>query len=406
MMAKKFLSSLIPGGLFFLTALVLMKGRVLVPWLPGTVQIAPGLIVAAAILLGLRFNRSRLVFAILMLAIADRSIIYFAQPGTATAKLIYNSIAILLPLNIAMLPIVKERGIITPRGLFRMSLIMLQPLAISAICLYRLSEFNAYLNHPIFRARFVERLPTAGLPPPVAAAMLLSLILIVYGLARRKGPLERGLAWAWVIVCYTLITRSTPPVSTFFFCTAGLLLIVSVIEASYVMAFRDELTGLPARRSLNEFIVRVGNHYSLAMVDIDFFKKVNDKHGHDVGDQVLAMVASKLAKTGGGGKAFRYGGEEFTLVFPAKTVDEAIPYLEELRSEIESSPFTIRSRSRPRKKPRKLTPGKATGKRLSVTVSMGVAERGGQHGKPRDVLKAADKALYRAKKGGRNRVCT
>jgi len=404
--SKKFLSFFIPGGLFLLTAAALMRGRLLVPWLPEIVQIAPGAILASGILLGWRFNRSRLVFAVLMLAIADRSLLYFGQGGTASAKFIYNCVIVLLPLNLAVLSLLKERGTFTARGMVRIFLIVAQPLAIALICHYRFLAFNTYLNYPVFKATILENLPAPGLPQSAVIALALSLFLLVYGLTRRRGPMERGFAWAWVTVCFTLVTRSTGPVSTFYFCTAGLLLIVSVIEASYVMAFRDDLTGLPARRSLNEFFIRMGNHYTLAMVDIDFFKKVNDNHGHDVGDQVLAMVASKLARVRGGGKAFRYGGEEFTLVFPGKSVEETMPYLEELRIGIESSPFVIRSRSRPRKKPKKSNPVKNPRKKLTVTVSMGAAERAGQHGKPHDVVKAADQALYRAKKGGRNRVCT
>lgn len=86
------------------------------------------------------------------------------------------------------------------------------------------------------------------------------------------------------------------------------------------MAYQDELTSLPGRRALKEYLLKLGSEYTIAMFDIDHFKKFNDTHGHDVGDQVLRMVASKLATVSGRGKSFRYGGEEFTLVFSEKSL--------------------------------------------------------------------------------------
>jgi len=131
-----------------------------------------------------------------------------------------------------------------------------------------------------------------------------------------------------------------------------------------------------------------------------------------VGDQVLRAVAARLGKAKGGGRAFRYGGEEFTIVFPGKGRDEAIPHLEALRAEIEESRFAVRRMGRPRKKP--ASPGKIrkpfakrkkkSPRRLSVTVSMGVADRTEKAATPEAVVKAADRALYRAKRAGRNRV--
>jgi hypothetical protein len=78
-----------------------------------------------------------------------------------------------------------------------------------------------------------------------------------------------------------------------------LMIAAAVAHEAYQMAFRDELTGLPGRRALNERMQRLGRNYVLAMSDVDHFKKFNDTHGHDVGDQVLRLVASKLSKIGG-----------------------------------------------------------------------------------------------------------
>ena len=119
-----------------------------------------------------------------------------------------------------------------------------------------------------------------------------------------------------------------------FLMAAGLLLIITVLQTTHHMAFRDELTGLPSRRDLNESMMKLGRCYTIAMLDVDHFKNFNDTYGHDLGDQVLKIVARKIAATGGSSKHYRYGGEEFTVLFPGKDMNQAIPHLEELRQEI------------------------------------------------------------------------
>jgi PleD family two-component response regulator len=172
------------------------------------------------------------------------------------------------------------------------------------------------------------------------------------------------------------------------------------------MAFNDELTGLPGRRALQEALAALGPRYVLAMVDVDHFKKFNDKHGHDIGDQVLKLVAARLDEVGGGGRAYRYGGEEFTVLFVDRDLEEAMPHLDELRAYIGGYPMAVRGDDRPREaeEVEKLRTDSEPMKTLSVTVSIGVAEPDVRLTTPAQVLKAADKALYRAKEAGRNRV--
>jgi PleD family two-component response regulator len=117
------------------------------------------------------------------------------------------------------------------------------------------------------------------------------------------------------------------------------------------------------------------------------------------------MIGSTLTRTEGGGRPFRYGGEEFAVLFPGKSVEEALPYLEDLREAIEASSFTLRGRDRPKLRPEK--PVRATGgrRRVEITVSIGVAEPDEGGLEPEDVIRAADQALYHAKRTGRNRIC-
>ena len=124
--------------------------------------------------------------------------------------------------------------------------------------------------------------------------------------------------------------------------TAGLILISSIIENSYFLAYHDELTTLPARRAFNDALLRLEAPYAVAVVDIDHFKKFNDTYGHDTGDQVLRLVAGKLAGVTGGGRAYRVGGEEFSILFPGKSAKDVMPHLDLLRTVIEVATFRVR----------------------------------------------------------------
>jgi PleD family two-component response regulator len=168
------------------------------------------------------------------------------------------------------------------------------------------------------------------------------------------------------------------------------------------MAFRDDLTGLPSRRALNERLMDSGRKYIIAMLDVDHFKNFNDTYGHDVGDQVLKMVAGKINGVKGGGKPFRYGGEEFTVIFPRRRLAEAIPHLEEVRKAIAAYQLVLRDSARPKKAVQgKNQRGSGSGETVSITISIGVAESG-DRSTPAEVLREADQALYRAKRKGRN----
>jgi len=190
------------------------------------------------------------------------------------------------------------------------------------------------------------------------------------------------------------------------FSALAVIYLFTILIDSYFLAYRDELTGLASRRALYNLVLSLGRKYSVAMLDIDHFKKFNDTYGHDVGDQVLKLVAAKMDRVSGGGKVFRYGGEEFTIVFPRKDTDSVIDHLEDVRESIEEYRIVLRDDKRKQNtKAKRNAANRSNKKTVSVTISIGVAER--QGGETFDqTMKQADEALYRAKKKGRNQVCT
>lgn len=406
MFVRTLVSFFVPCGLPLLAAAIFVYTGIVAQYLSAIMLIYPWAVFGGGILLAWRFNKSRLVFAILILALADRSLQFFADSSTASVRIddiVYNAVALLLPLNLAAFSLVKEKGILTIRGMLRLFLILLQPFCIVLICrTYPDLDITGYLGHSFV---VVPALAGISLTQPALLAFIAAFLFLTVRHILHRDAVSSAFFWTLVSVFIAMGFEKLRPLSPVFFATGGLVLAISVIETSYSMAYHDALTGLPGRRALKEATLKLDRQYTIAMIDIDHFKKFNDRYGHDVGDQVLCMVASKLARVTGGGKGFRYGGEEFTVIFPCSLLD-VIPHVERLRKTIEISKFFFREYNRPEKKPEKTTTIKGPKRSVSVTVSIGVAERDNRHNTPREVIKAADKALYRAKSSGRNKVST
>ena len=303
--------------------------------------------------------------------------------------------------NLALFSLLKERGIFTWHGLLRWAVILAQPLAVWLLLHNRQYYWLGVFDTPLISA---EWLTTLELQQPALLAMAIALAITLYQALRQRNAMENGLFWAVLLCGYAMLGAHGHDLRLGLLASAIVILVIAVIELSYTMAFRDELTGLPGRRALNQSLLKLGGRYTIAMLDVDHFKKFNDRFGHDVGDEVLKMVAAKMGRISGGGKPYRYGGEEFTAVFAGKSVDDALPYLEQLREAIATADFTVRSSKRPKHKPQ--TPTSRGNQRVRITISIGAAERVADARDPQAVLKAADKALYRAKKAGRNRVAS
>src|SRR6201996_3492814 len=168
------------------------------------------------------------------------------------------------------------------------------------------------------------------------------------------------------------------------------------VQLSLEMAITDQLTGLHNRRYMSRHLdtllgnaKRNGRPLAFVIMDIDFFKQVNDTHGHDIGDEVLKEFASRIAaNTRGIDLACRYGGEEFVVPMAGTSTSFATNIAERLRQSIETTPIRI-SRAPDA---------------LKITISIGIARCEGEGDTAEALLHRADQALYRAKRTGRNKV--
>jgi diguanylate cyclase (GGDEF)-like protein len=227
-------------------------------------------------------------------------------------------------------------------------------------------------------------------------------LLVLFKSLRQPNLLVSSLLTTLIIGNLYYNDQIALPLSIMFSLLVLHYIIVVVID-SYYLAYRDELTHLPSRRALNQYALSLGRKYCVAMLDIDHFKKFNDNYGHDIGDQVLKLVAAKLAEVKSGGRVFRYGGEEFTAIFPRKAAEEALDELEKLRKSVADYNIVIRHPIRKTKKSRQGSQSDSL-KTVNVTISIGVATRQVKNSFEQ-TLKQADQALYKAKKKGRNQVC-
>ena len=412
-------SLLLPGGLLLAAAAILQTG-----WLTLT---PPGLMflfyaaVTAGLLLAWRFHSSRVFFALLVLLLAQEAIAYFSAgrpPLSGPGRTAMEAVALLVPVNFVLLSLLRERGFGLSNTGPLFLLLFVQSTAVFAIC-------RAEPLSPSLPARLSHH-AAVTLPLPSYLLWILGAagaILLVRFLLTRK-PVESALLWSLFAFFLSLHLGAQARVPLAYSATAAFILAVSIIETSYLLAYHDELTTLPSRRALNDALLRVQPPYAIAMVDIDHFKQFNDQHGHDTGDQVLRLVASKLARVTGGGQSYRCGGEEFTVLFPGKEASEVLEHIEQLRRTIEAARFRPRGidrRQTPRGSDRRTVRPRGRAQAghavrrlaqvedpgaLSVTVSVGVAASTPGKPDPHQIMDAADKALYQAKAHGRNRVET
>jgi len=356
---------------------------------------------AAGIFLSWRFNRSRILFALVSLLLSYTFIT--AVTGTERAvdeSLVSLVIGTLLAFNFFWIVLIPERGVVSSMGRLAAFIFAVEAglvlLILSVPTLAPvLDEIRAYQTP--------NRIPETSLSLVTIVTVGITAAVILVRSIWAQSAIDAGLLAALLAATFGVNDIGISQAEALFFATAALVLQVTIIRDSHARVYTDELTRLPARRALDEQMMRLGKQYVIAMVDIDYFKRFNDEFGHDVGDQALRFVAKQLACTRGRAQVYRYGGEEFTLLFRGKTLEEVWAYIDQTRERIDKARFTIRAPGRPKNKPRS-PKGPGSRRTMSVTVSIGAAQRDAEHRYPEDVLKAADRQLYSAKQAGRNRT--
>ena len=317
------------------------------------------------------------------------------------SQLAYFLLVMLIPLNYIYNFLSRERGILNQYGIRRLVFLAAQLYAIAWLLEHPYPPIKEYFSYSYFDFKILK---ITDISQPLIAIIIITALIILFRLLKTSSILTSGILSSLISITTALHFYQQPQIATFFILLSGLLILSSITINAYSLAYLDELTNLPSRRALNQNISSLGKRYCIAMVDVDHFKKFNDKYGHDIGDQVLKKLASQLRQVRNG-KAFRYGGEEFTILFQNKNLHEAKLYCEELCKKVANSPFMLRNKKRPKMKQADLKKRKQLeAKPLSITISIGLAERTQQLAKAEEVIKQADKSLYKAKNNGRNQV--
>jgi diguanylate cyclase (GGDEF)-like protein len=339
--ARTWKAWLVPGGLLLALMATLVNSSLFQ-------QIAPslgfyyGAAFAAGLLLAWRFNSSRVLFSLVILLLAHRAVDFYGTAGpldagevhTGPGRMALTLVALLVPLNFIVFASMRERGLIIAGVAPQFGLLFLESVIFAVLC--RPENSPSSSDH------------AAGSPIPlwIVLSFLLAIVVFVRRFFQTRRPVEPGFVWATAAVFLWLRFAPVGKMSVAYVATAALILAASLIETSYVLAYHDELTGIRGRRAFNESLLSLDQQYAIAIVDIDHFKKFNDTYGHDVGDQVLCMVARRLSQVGGDGQAFRCGGEEFAIIFRNLSAQEGFAHLDALRQIIEQSAFHMRSSDR------------------------------------------------------------
>jgi len=397
----------VPALLIITAYFAMPHASALPPALVAKLPLAPYLMFAGAAALGILYDRHRMVLTSLALGIS-----YWILNGSVSenfridqqAQLLYCVVGLLLPINLAIIAAQKESKPFSIQGLIAFSVIACQ----ATIAFFLVSTYPELIRSTaLFEIIASSELNNSlQMPQMIFTCYLLATGYAIWTYLKKKSVFEGAFICTLIASGFFFHTGLEYPNAALYMTLAGFIPVAAIVQNAYFIAYMDELTDLPGRRALNEEMARLRGNYSIAMLDVDHFKKFNDTYGHDIGDQVLRMVGSKIRGIGGGGKPYRYGGEEFAILFPNKSTKTSFPHLSNLREKIDGTRMVLRNQSKTTNIKNKKKPQKQTipWQEVHVTISIGVAERSKSLIEATDVIKGADQALYHAKEKGRNRI--
>ncbi|MGR4998757.1 GGDEF domain-containing protein [Vibrio celticus] len=366
----------------------------------------PYILLSVAVLLCHTFRQGRMAMVSLTMLVAYLIIQVRLQTplNTGTTLLELSILAALVPVTCLLVYAFPDNGVNSKSMLlYAIVLILFMVWAQLIVSHFHAGGFKSWSEGLLFIVRDFSKLPFVLVLYSLCLLGLTAILVLVY-----NRSIDVVVYSAILLSCCTFIFFDVQYISSTMFSLSGTLIIVYVMSASHDMAFNDQLTNIPGRHALEVDMKHLGRKYSMAMVDIDHFKQFNDTYGHDIGDDVLKLVARILRETTGGAKAYRYGGEEFTIIFKGKHSEQVKEHLQALISEVQNYDMTIRnSHERPddhevgmKKRGKNGKPSEV----VNVTVSIGLSDSTTTR-HPEEVLKLADQALYKAKETGRNKLC-
>ena len=400
----------VPAAILFVALLIVVSGVTLPSTLSGLRAVLPWTLMLAGVAMALWYNRGRIFIAAasLLVGFTGYGIALTFGEASLAARAVFAALSIIVPLIVTAGMLLPERGVFHHFNYRWLMLGVAEIAVVSWIASAGRSAlsgmaWNTALDHWLIKSP----------PMPIAGRIALLVALIVSALRARPShhdepirPIE--VSTPAMLVAFFLACEWATSAAAFdaYMSAAAAMLLAGLLQESHRLAFRDELTGLRSRRALEERLPGLGPSFVVAMVDVDHFKKFNDTHGHATGDQVLKLVAARLAEAGGGALAYRYGGEEFAVIFPDLALQDALPHAESIRAAVEKYEMAVRGPDRPRNEQTgtALRQTRSPMQYLSVTVSIGLAARTSTEVPHHAVLRDADAALYRAKAAGRNRV--
>jgi diguanylate cyclase (GGDEF)-like protein len=396
---KALLDFLIPGGIIFFAAIGFLRPHGLPQWVQGPVHAFPFIVLAFGLFFGWYLSSSRLILSLIVLAVADHAI-RFAPVGPASewaAYVVFSATALLVPLNLMAFSIIKEEAMATWRGIVRLAPVLIQPLLVWWLVQPEQAGIAQSFQQPLvpILSGSWTAIPQLALVAYAGAVLLIGTRFVV-----QNNPLDSGTFWALIASFVALQGVHHGWLPSSFFATAGLILFVTLVQASHQQTYRDDLTGVPGKLAYDEAVAGLGKKYVLAVVGIDQLKQYGNQHGKPVSEQVLRLVAPKIMAAAGAGKVFRLAGEELTLLFPRKTATESLVDLGVIRKAVEETSLYLRGRDSVREG----VGTKSKDQALAVTVSIGLAEAGDAKSSLALVTKAAYRALYEAKGEGGNLV--
>ena len=302
-------SALVPLSLLLITLPVAHFGySAFSPTVKDLISLAPYIVFTAAATLSLIYGRLRVLMTLLILVISYWS--FTALLSTVgqgwsrfTVEMVFNAVTILGPLNLVLFAFWPEKGSIVTDLPTKLMVLGAQIFAVWLICEHQHQPTLYFMTQMLWPALH----PDWANISPLSYYLFIASFLAVSGLMLKHASTINAALLSSLITLFIVSQQLlVPGYLSVFMLLAGMLLVGAIIHETFNMAFKDDLTGLPGRRALNEQLAKLGRNYTIAMMDVDHFKKFNDTYGHDIGNQVLKMVAAKIRKVTGGGKVFRY----------------------------------------------------------------------------------------------------